>query len=114
MLLLGAVLVGVAARGRATRLVRRATAALEGRPASDDDVLARVVRALEADAPTDARVQVEVVDGAVTVRGEVATRADAASVVDLLGAVDGVREVQGLLHLPTAAPTVLDVAAHPR
>ena len=110
-MVLGSALVVVGARGRTTQLVSAARTALGRGPATDEQVRARLVIALEAGAPADARVQVEVIDGAVTVRGEVATRDDAASIVDLLGGVGGVREVQGLLHLAVAVPTVLDGTA---
>lgn len=80
---------------------------------TDSEVRHLVEHELATSSPAGTDVDVEVVDGAVTLRGEIALREDAEEILALLGAVTGVREVQGLLHLPggrvgSAAP-VLDL-----
>lgn len=105
MVLLGSMVAWLARQAGPGGLAGVARGAWPRRVPSDAEVRELLERQLRLGAPDDARVEVEVVGGAVTVRGEVATRADAAAIIDLLGGVAGVHEVQGLLHLPPAVPS---------
>lgn len=98
------------ARDRASGLVAEATSP-DSAP-DDDRALVNKVRseALGGEAWSDATINVNAVDGVVTLRGELETRERIEQAIDAVQGVSGVERVESFLHQPgDEAPNVAEV-----
>jgi hypothetical protein len=94
-------------RGRASGVAHRMAGRTE--PVPDDRALVDKVRSEVFGEPRfrEHRVNIDAVDGVVTLRGQLDERATIRDLVAAVEAVPGVRRVENLLHTPhTAAPNV--------